>query len=314
VEVSGADYFYGRIWGAPAVLLNFVLVGWFLGQEKNAIVLWISLVGNLSNVFLDYVMIMQWGWASAGAGIATTVSQYLSLLVGLIGVALTINWSYLGEAFSKILHRTSLKETLALNSNILIRFIVLISTFAIFTNISSAFGTTTLAQNGVLLQIALLSQFTVNGVGLTTQTLASNFKSKGTKEQLLPLLMVSILTSLVIASLIVLVCILFPDQVFGLLTNHTEVTEDITKYSFWLLPLLEITAIAFMLDGYFTGLKEGNILRNGVLVAFCLFYLPCLALAWYLHSNNWLWFSLVAYMTSLTFYLGWRVPKTLQSP
>lgn len=36
VEASGVDYFYARIWGAPAVLLNFVLIGWFLGQEKMA--------------------------------------------------------------------------------------------------------------------------------------------------------------------------------------------------------------------------------------------------------------------------------------
>ncbi len=312
VEISGAEYFSGRIWGAPAVLLNFVLFGWFLGREMNSVVLLISLIGNLSNVFLDYLMIVKWGWASYGAGIATALSQYLALFIGLIAVAMTINWSLLPEALAQIREKGSFKDTLALKTNILIRFVVLISTYALFTNVSSLFGTNTLAQNGVMLQIALLSQFTVNGVGLTTQTLASNFKSKGNKEQLLPLLVVATVTSLVISLLIALACFLFPDQIFGLLSDHAEINENITKVSFWLLPLLEVTAVAFMLDGYFTGLKEGKVLRNAVLFAFFLGYLPFLAIALYLHSNNWLWFSLVCYMATLVIYLGVRVPKTLE--
>ncbi|HEY9658507.1 MAG TPA: MATE family efflux transporter, partial [Allocoleopsis sp.] len=61
VEASGVDYFYARIWGAPAVLLNFVLMGWFLGREMNGIVLLMSIVGNGANVLLDYLMIFKWG-------------------------------------------------------------------------------------------------------------------------------------------------------------------------------------------------------------------------------------------------------------
>lgn len=80
IEAAGLDYFNARIWGAPAVLLNFVLIGWFLGREMNRIVLIISLVGNGSNVLLDYLMINRWGWESMGAGLATALSQYLGHL------------------------------------------------------------------------------------------------------------------------------------------------------------------------------------------------------------------------------------------
>ncbi|MGL5035704.1 MAG: MATE family efflux transporter, partial [Microcystaceae cyanobacterium] len=303
---------YGRIWGAPAVLLNFVIMGWFLGREMNWIVLIISLVGNLSNVYLDYLMIFEWGWASTGAGIATALSQYLALLVGLIGIAFTIQWSVIPAALSELGDAVALKETTVLKANILIRFIVLISTYAIFTNLSSTFGTETLAQNGLLLQIAILSQFTINGVGLTTQTLTSNFKSQGQNQQLMPLLTVSMLTSLAIAFGVAMTAIFFPELVFGLLTNHQEISDDIVNYTFWLLPLLEMTAIAFMLEGYFTGLKEGKTLRNGVLTAFFVGFMPTLAIAWYLQNNNLLWLSLVLYMSVITIYLGLQVPRTYQ--
>lgn len=314
VESSGIDYFYARIWGAPAVLLNFVLFGWFLGREKNSIVLLMSLVGNGANVLLDYVMIFQWGWESAGAGLATAISQYLSLLIGAIGVCFTIQWNQLSTALQEVLNWAALRETIVLKGNILIRFLVLISTYAIFTNLSSVMGVTTLAQNGLLLQIALLSQFTIQGVGMTTQTLIGNFKGKGATEQFMPVLTVSLLTVLPIALGFAAVTLLFPDTVFGLLTNHTEVNQHITLYALWLLPLLELTAVAFMLEGYFIGLKEGKTLRNAVLFAFGLGFMPLAAMSWYLHSNHLLWLSLVTYVTVIAAILGWHVPKTLEQP
>ncbi len=311
VEASGVDYFYARIWGAPAVLLNFVLIGWFLGREMNIIVLLMALMGNGSNVVLDYLTIYRWGWESAGAGLATAISQYLALFVGLIGVCYTIQWNKFFPALREVFDRAALKETLALKGNILIRFLVLISTYAIFTNLSSVMGTTTLAQNGLLLQIALLSQFTIQGVGMTNQTLIGNFKSKGANEQFFPVLLVSLLTALPIAFGFAATTILFPHTVFGLLTNHTEVSEHLTRYTFWLLPLLELTAIAFILEGYFIGLKEGKILRNSVLIAFGMGFLPLTMTAWYLHNNHLLWFALVLYVSVLAIALGSYLPRTL---
>lgn len=310
VEASGLEYFYGRIWGAPAVLLNFVLIGWFLGREKNGIVLLVAIMGNGSNVLLDYLMIFKWGWASAGAGLATAISQYLALLIGLIGVAFTIEWKELPAAFKEVFEWSALKETIALKWNILIRFLVLISTYAIFTNLSSLMGTTTLAQNGLLLQIALLSQFTIQGVGMTTQTLTGNFKTSGAKENLVPLLIVSILTTLPIAFIFASATIFFPDTIFRILTNHSEVNEQVVNYTIWLLPLLEITAVAFMLEGYFIGLKEGKTLRNTVLVAFGLGFTPLAITAWYYHNNHILWLSLVGYVTTITIGLGVQLPRT----
>lgn len=312
VEASGVDYFYGRIWGAPAVLLNFVLLGWFLGREKNGVVLVLSLVGNGANVLLDYLMIYQWGWASAGAGLATAASQYLALITGLVAAGLTISWADVRQALPQLGDWEALNHTVALKGNLLVRFLVLISTYAIFTNLSSMLGTTTLAQNGLLLQIALLSQFTIQGVGMTTQTLTGHFKGKGEVDLIMPLLLVSMLTALPMALGFAGVTILFPDAVFGLLTSHRDISNQITDYGIWLLPLLELTAVAFMLEGYFIGIKAGSRLRNAVLIAFGVGFLPVLVAAWYSQSNHLLWLSLVGYMGVLALGLGLQIPATLE--
>jgi len=312
IESAGVDYFYARIWGAPAVLLNFVLFGWFLGREMNWVMLLMSIVGNGSNVLLDYLMISKWGWASVGAGLATALSQYLALIVGLIWMFFTIPWQAVPAAIQELFDWVALKETFALKGNILIRFLVLISVYSIFTNLSATMGTTVLAQNGLLLQIALLSQFTIQGVGVTMQTLTANFKSKGNTQQIIPLLIVSLVTSVVIALGFAGTSIFFPDQVFGLLTNHTEVNQEINQYTIWLLPILVITAITFMLEGYFIGLKEGATLRNTVLLSFVVGFIPLLIAAWYFHNNHLLWSTLLSYMTSNMILLGVSVPQTFK--
>ncbi|MEL6221781.1 MAG: MATE family efflux transporter, partial [Cyanobacteria bacterium J06627_8] len=244
IEGAGIDYFSARIWGAPAVLLNFVLIGWFLGREMNGIVFLMSLVGNGSNVIFDYLMILKWGWASTGAGLATALSQYLALGIGLTALVLSTQWQFVKPAWEQVIDRQGLTSAVVLKGNILVRFVALISAYAIFTNLSASFSTELLAENGLLLQIVLLSQFTVQGVGMTAQTLIGNFKGKGLTDQILPVLQVALTTALAIALVFAIGSNVYPDVVFGLLTNHADVSQAMKNSVPWLLPVLTLTATA----------------------------------------------------------------------
>ncbi|ACB52035.1 DNA-damage-inducible/multi antimicrobial extrusion protein [Crocosphaera subtropica ATCC 51142] len=309
IEASGIDYFRARIWGAPAVLLNFVFIGWFLGREMKTAILLLSIVGNFSNVGLDYLMIYHWSWGSMGAGLATAISQYLALLVALIFMVFSVQWHGFSGIIKKTLEKEELKSIIALKSNILIRFLALISAYSIFTNLSALLGTEILAANGLLLQIALLSQFTIQGIGMTTQTLTGNFKGKGTIEQIMPLLVVSIINSLLIALSFAIIPFIFPETIFNLLTDHQEISKMAIQYTLWLLPLLCLTATAFMLEGYFIGLKEATTLRNGVLIAFFIGFLPLAIMSYFSLNNHLLWSALTAYMGTLMITLFLQLPK-----
>lgn len=299
IESSGIDYFRSRIWGAPAVLLNFVFIGWFLGREKKGYILGLSLVANLSNVLLDYLFIWRWGWGSTGAGLATAISQYLGLVVALFGLIPMLKPTLLSKVVNQVFEQQAFKSLLTLKGNLLIRFLVLISVYAIFTNLSAAQGRVTLAANGVLLQIALLSQFTIQGVGMTTQSLIGNLQGNRQQKLIMPVLKMAIATSLVISLGFALTTILFPTTILGIITNHREISLAMEADTWWLLPLLTVTAIVFMLEAYFIGLKQATILRNGVLGSFVIGFMPLAIYAGYIHSNSWLWAALTSYMTSL---------------
>lgn len=57
VKNSGVDFYNALVWGAPATLINFVLIGWFLGQAQSSRVLLLSAISNCANVLLDYLFI-----------------------------------------------------------------------------------------------------------------------------------------------------------------------------------------------------------------------------------------------------------------
>ena len=84
VREAAIAFFNGRILGAPAVLVNFVLLGWLLGRSQGRAVIVLAIIGNSSNIGLDYWFIRVLGWGSYGAGLATAISQYIMLSAGLV--------------------------------------------------------------------------------------------------------------------------------------------------------------------------------------------------------------------------------------
>jgi len=313
VKFSGQAYYNARILAAPATLLNFVLIGWFLGREHSGKVLVLSLAANGANIALDYLYIIRWGWESAGAGLAIALSQYLMLLVGLIFVAREIQFKEVRAVAGKLLDPTALKAVFALNGDIFIRTFAFLSTFAIFTNLSSALGTTMLAETALLLQVLTLAIYFIDGLAFATESLAGIFQGKGASEQLAPLLRISLGTGLILGVALALGFVLFPEPLFGLLTNHAEVLECIDIYVPWLLPVLGFGSIAFILDGYFLGLAEGATIRNAALTATLVGFVPIAIIGWQLHNSHLLWLALSLFMAARVVTLAVQVPRTLRS-
>ncbi len=312
VKASGIDYFNVRIWGAPAVLFNYVLIGWLLGREMSGKVLLMSVVGNGANVAFDYLYIIRWEWASTGAGISQALSQYLMLLVGLVLASQDIQFKELQTAFQQLWDWLAFKSAFTLNGNIFVRSLANMTTWAVFTNISAVMGTTVLAENALLFQIVCLSVFFVEGIGFATETLTGNFKGQMANDQFIPLLQVAVGTSLSAGLSIAAACILFPETIFGLLSDHTEIIEPIKVYVPWLILVLGCQATASTLDGYFGGLAEGKPIRNASLSGALLGFAPLAVWAWQAHSNQILWLAMSGFMVTKMVAIAIQVPSTFQ--
>ncbi|MEB3358873.1 MAG: guanitoxin biosynthesis MATE family efflux transporter GntT [Synechococcales bacterium] len=311
VQLAGEAFYNARLWGAPATLVNFVLIGWFLGREQGGKVLILSLVGNSANVVLDYWAIVRLGWGSAGAGLTTAASQYLMLLVGLVLLGRE-RWPIKWRLSAALWDRSALRRLFSLNGNILIRTLALVTTFALFTNLSSVLGTRVLAANALILQIITFSAYFIDGFAFATESMAGIFKGQGDRRQLVALLWLSGGLSLGTGLVFAIALILQSHLVFGLLTDHTDVLQQVDQQVGWLLPILGFGGVAYMLDGYFLGLTAGQTLRNASLVAAIAGFLPTALLAWRLESEPLLWLALTLFMALRGITLGLRVPATLR--
>lgn len=313
VKLAGIVYFNSRIWGAPAALLNLVLIGWFLGREENGKVLLLTIIGNAANVALCYFFIILWDWSSMGAGLSQAISQYLTLFVGLVMISLEVTLKEVGTLTRKVLNLSALQTSFVLNRNLSVRSIVIVSIFVLFSAFSATLGTNVLAENALLMQVVALSMYMCDGVESATLTLSGNFKGQGAKHQFVPLLQIAFGTNIVIALVIGLAAFFFPDAIFQIFTNHFELIEDIKNYIPWLLLLLVGAGIAYTLDGYFSGLAEVAAIRNAYLVDGSIGLIFLILATFYFHSNHILWLALSSFMLSRALSLGLQIPMTLES-
>ncbi|NER97242.1 MAG: MATE family efflux transporter [Symploca sp. SIO1B1] len=311
VKIAAIDYYNARIWGAPATLSNFVLIGWLLGREKNNKVLLLSLIGNGGNILLDYLFVFHWNWNSAGAGFATATSQYLMLLAGLTFIAIDGSLNPLPAVYKKIIDLAALKTTIGMNFDIWVRSVLATTVFALFIDLSASWGTLELATNALLLQVVNMTVYFIEGSAFTTESLAGNFRGQGFIEKLLPLLKLSIKVSLSLGIVFTLIFVLLPGPAFRIMTNHLEVIDEVRHYVLWLLPILLSLSLVYVLEGYFLGLTEVRIIRNSMIAATVLAFIPTAAMSWWFHNIHILWLALFLFSVTRIVTLGVGVPKTL---
>ncbi|MEM1170573.1 MAG: guanitoxin biosynthesis MATE family efflux transporter GntT [Cyanobacteria bacterium P01_H01_bin.35] len=309
---SGIDYYNARIWGVPAVLINFVLIGWFMGREQGTKVLVLSAVANGGNVILDYLFIVIWKYESAGAGLATAASQYLMLLVGLIFIIFEGWLLQIPGVVGRIFDTNALKVIFKLNADLFLARLTFILTCSLFTAISASLGTLVLAANTLLLQVLYLAADFVDGLSFATESLAGSFRGAAANEELAPLLKMTVGINLGLWLIAALMFILFPDPVFGVLTNHGEVIQEIHRYFLWLLPVLGCWCLTISLNGYFLGLTEGTLVRNSIVSGTLIGFLPAALVAWQFDNAQILWLALLLFLVVRTIILGIRVPSSFE--
>lgn len=304
VTVSGQLYFDMMVWGAPATLLCYVCIGWLLGQSKSSWVLILAIVSNLSKVALDYFLIVQLNYASAGA--ASAIAATITAVVALVMVLQLSDWRSVLPKFWAI---DAFRDLFSLNAATGVRTFALLSVFALFTQMSVRLGTEILTANTLILEVLSLAAYFIDGFAFATETYAGLFYSRGEWERMKTLLILSGSCCLACGLLFAIAFTHFPMALFGLLTNHSEIVAIAAQSSMWLIPILGFASVAYMLDGYFLGLSAGKVLRDSsILAALCSGLV--LAIGGYFSQGMLLWLGLVVLMMMRSLSLGWYLKRS----
>jgi multidrug resistance protein, MATE family len=176
-----------------------------------------------------------------------------------------------------------------LNSDFVINNLFFTLALVIFNYEGIRLGMMTYSENALLIELVYLNAFLSEGIGFGVEALSGYCQGKN--DRMIPLLGIATGTSLAMGLGLASLSVLFPEQVFGLLSDHLDVLEHVGRDVLWLLPVLGLTAIAFVLESYFLGLTKGAIVRNISIVSFLVGFLPASFIAWQSESNSMLWLS-----------------------
>ena len=296
------EYFHTRLFGLPAALASYALIGWFLGTQNARAPLAMLLTTNLLNVVLDLWFVLGLEWGVAGAARASVIAEWSGALLGLALTRGALR-RHPGQLDRQALRRwLNWRPLMAVNRDIFIRSLALQLVFFMVTVQGTRLGDATVAANALLLNGLLLTAHALDGLAHAVEALSGHAIGAGNRDELRRTLTVaggwSLIASLGFAGFFMLGGHLF----IQLQTDIPAVRELALAYLPYLAALPLIAVWSYLLDGLFIGATRAREMRNGMLLALSI----ALPLGWLLQGlgNHGLWLAFLAFMLLRGICLG----------
>ena len=307
VESLAQEYLKIRVYSAPAAIAIFGITGWLIANERTRAVLVLMLLINSINIVLDFVFVLRLGWGVEGVAYATLIAEWSGLFFGLWLARKGFKNGY-WKNWSQIFDRARLTKMAKVNSDILIRSVLLEIAFVSFLFLGSSFDDATLAANQVLIQFLNITAYAMDGSAFAAEALVG--KALGAKNRLI-FRRSAVMTSQWGFGSVVVMALAF--YVFGnTIINVMTTAEDVRAVSYEYLPWMVLAplvgAAAWMLDGIFIGATRTADMRNMMFISFCV-YLIALALLLPKYGNHGLWASLIIFSIARGLTLGYKYPN-----
>ncbi|MCG8393564.1 MAG: MATE family efflux transporter [Pseudomonadales bacterium] len=308
VQGLARDYINIRILGAPAALANFALIGFAIGTHNTRVPLKMTVLMHSTNALLDVLLVQVWHLDVRGVAIASACAEYVGLAGGLFWLRTAFRPPRREE---KLWRLPAILALLAVNRDIFIRSLALLSTFFFFTAQGARLGDAVLAANAVLITFLLLLSNLLDGFANAAEALVGEARGKQDPQALVAAIRATGQWTVGCAVLGLLAFTLGGGPLIHLLTDLPAIRDTATTYLPWML-LLPLTASAgFWLDGIFVGATWGAAMRNTMLVAVGVFFvLWALTRGW---DNHGLWLTMNGFMAGRGFFMGWVLWRRLQS-
>ena len=306
VEALARDYYAIRIWGAPATLVTYAVVGWFIGLQRTRLALAVQIGLNGLNIALDLLFVIGFGWGVAGVALGTLIAE-VTTAVGALLLALGVGGTVPRAAWRRALEPAALRRLLSVNGDIFIRTVCLVLAFAWFTAQGARFGDVLLAANFVLLQFFSFAAFFLDGFAYATESLVGHAVGARLKTRLGQAVSLSTQWAGGAAVGLTLVLALAGPLFIDALTSVPEVREAARAFLPWAALNPVIAVWCFQLDGIFIGATRTADMRNMMIVSLAI-YLAAWAVLTPLFGNHGLWAAFTLFFAVRGVTLGARYP------
>ena len=307
VESLASEYFRIRIWAAPAALANYVILGWLIGLQRAGSALTIQVFMNGLNVILDLVFVMGFGWDVQGVALASALSEYAAISVGLFLCVRILRQQGAERRPESLWNIAQFRRLAAINGDIFIRTLFLISAFAVFTAQGAKMGDTTLAANALLLNFQMFLSHALDGFAHAASALVGGAAGARDRVAFRRTVVVTTVWAAGTAFVFIVAYGAGGHLLVDILTTLPDVRQEAYLYLPWLIVSPLISVWSFQLDGIYIGATESRLMRNTMVLSF-LGYAGALIVLVPAYGNHGLWAALLFFMALRGITLGVRYP------
>ncbi len=311
VEKLARGYMGLRVFSAPAAIAIYGVTGWLIALERTRAVLAIQVWMNGLNIVLDLWFVLGLGWGVQGVALATVIAEWSGLALALwmcrdaFRVPAWRDWP-------RVFERVALTRMAAVNTDILIRSLLLQAVFVSFMLLGSGFGDVTLAGNQVLLQFLHITAYALDGFAFAVEALVG--QALGARNAF-SLRRSAVLTSMWGGGSALALAMAFAvggGTIIDTMTTAEGVRAAARVYLPYMVAAPIVGLAPWMLDGIFIGATRSRDMRNMMAVSF-LVYMACVLVLVPLMGNHGLWLALLISFVARGLTLGLRYPALERS-
>jgi MATE family multidrug resistance protein len=316
VEAASSTYLKLRIWGAPAALASYAVMGGLIGLGKSRTLLGVQVVLNSLNIGLDVLLAGYFGMGVKGIALGTMIAEWTAGLLALYLIIRILKQRHTDNtafwSWSRISEARLLVRTMGVHLNIMIRTLSLLVGFGWFTQQGARLGDVTLAANHILLQFISFSAFFLDGIAYATEALVGAAAGARKKDVFNILVWKTGILAGITALFLSMAFLVFGA---GLVRTLTDL-EEVRNAAIGTLPFASVyillAFVTFQLDGIYIGVTRTRDMRNAALASLLIF----LAVGWPLtkyYGNTGLWLAFISFILARAATLGVLYPRLRRS-
>ena len=279
VRELASQYFFIRIWAAPATLALMAMKGWFIGMQDSVSAMLTDLTVNGMNVLMSIVLalgISAGGWHYEGMGFSgvaagTVAAQYSGLLVALLLLVVKYRRNTL-HAISRselwgLFKGDQMRRIMSMNADLFVRSLCFIAIYIGFTVISAGYGDTLLAVSSILMKLLMIFSYFTDGFAYAGEALVGRFIGAKDRLMMRESIKWTFVWSMAIAVIFMGIYHFAGVPLLSIMTSDPIVVEASMEYLPWLLLMPVAGCAAFTWDGIYIGATASRQMRNSMLWA-----------------------------------------------
>ena len=286
------------------------------GKPKNA--MYAMVLPSISNLFLDYLFIYEFGWGMEGAAWATTLSYVICGVYILYFFAsnqsdLSLSWNDL------VLKQTVVKEIGALGFVTLSRQAVVSFTVLLVNNILFALeGESMVAVYAIISRMLMFALFPILGITQGFVPIAGFNYGAQHKARVVEVIRKAIVYASVLATFVFVLIVLFAENIAGVFTRDALVVTTTADVLTWVFLSTPIVGIQLIGSAYFQAIGKAIPALLLTLTRQGFFFIPLLLILpnYYGAFGVWIAFPIAEFIATVVtaFFLYREVKKYMALP